>query len=115
MSGETERTLEFLGKLRLELAERLKLIPKEERRFHFSWVLDFPMFFWNEEEHRLDPAHHPFTSPLPEDIALLDSSPLQCRANAYDLVLNGCEIASGSIRIHQRSLQEKIFSLIGRS
>ena len=115
LSGDPERTLESLGKLRLELADRLKLVSKEEKKFHFSWVLDFPMFFWNEEEKRLDPAHHPFTSPLPEDIGLLDSNPLQCRANAYDLVLNGCEIASGSIRIHQRPLQEKIFNLIGLS
>jgi aspartyl-tRNA synthetase len=113
VSGEKDRSLEALGKLRIELAERVSLIPKEERKFHFSWIVDFPMFFWNEEEKRLDPAHHPFTSPLPEDIALLDLKPLECRANAYDLVLNGYEIASGSIRIHQRPLQEKIFELIG--
>ncbi len=102
-----------LGKLRLEFARRYNLVPKDS--FEFLWVLDFPLYSWNTEENRLEAEHHPFTSPLPEDAHLLDAEPLKVRAAAYDLVLNGNELASGSIRIHQREMQEKVLSNIGLS
>jgi aspartyl-tRNA synthetase len=76
-------------------------------------VIDFPFVNWNEEEKRWDPSHHLFTSPMPEDIPLLDSNPGQARGQQYDLVLNNYEVGGGSIRIHDRALQEKIFGLIG--
>jgi len=75
--------------------------------------VDFPLFKWDEEEKRLGSEHHPFTSPKAEDIGLLDTEPLKVRANSYDLVINGMELASGSIRIHQKELQDKIFKYIG--
>jgi aspartyl-tRNA synthetase len=81
--------------------------------FAFLWVVDFPMFKWSEEEKRWDSEHHPFTNVNPEDIALLDSAPDKARSRSYDLVLNGTEIGSGSIRIHDQALQKKIFDLIG--
>jgi aspartyl-tRNA synthetase len=100
-----------LGRLRVELARRFSLIPPNV--FSFHWVVDFPLFAWNEEENRLDAEHHPFTSPHPEDIALLETEPVKARAAAYDLVLNGNEAASGSVRIYQRELQEKLLGCIG--
>jgi aspartyl-tRNA synthetase len=81
--------------------------------FAFLWVVDFPMFKWNEEEKRWDSEHHPFTNVHPDDVALLDSTPDKARSRSYDLVLNGTEIGSGSIRIHDQALQQKIFKLIG--
>jgi aspartyl-tRNA synthetase len=81
--------------------------------FAFLWIVDFPMFKWNEEEKRWDSEHHPFTNVHPDDIALLDSAPDKARSRSYDLVLNGTEIGSGSIRIHEQALQKKIFDLIG--
>jgi len=102
-----------LGRLRLELARRYELVRKDS--FEFLWVLDFPLYSWNAEENRLEAEHHPFTSPLPEDAHLLENEPLKVRAAAYDLVLNGNELASGSIRIHQRQMQEKVLSNIGLS
>lgn len=102
-----------LGRLRLELARRYDLASKDS--FEFLWVLDFPLYSWNTEENRLEAEHHPFTSPLPEDAHLLEDQPLKVRAAAYDLVLNGNELASGSIRIHQREMQEKVLSNIGLS
>lgn len=101
---------ETLGFLRRELGARLKLADKNA--LAFAWVVDFPMFEWNQEEERWDAAHHPFTSPKPEDIHLLDTDPGAVRANSYDMVCNGYELASGSIRIHDRELQAKIFSLL---
>ncbi|MBU0504564.1 aspartate--tRNA ligase, partial [bacterium] len=81
----------------------------------FVWVVDFPMFEYDEEAKRYVAVHHPFTAPKTEDLALLDTDPGKCRANAYDLVLNGHEIGGGSIRIHQTELQSKVFSLLGIS
>jgi aspartyl-tRNA synthetase len=102
---------EVLGRLRVLLAERLGLIDKDV--LAFCWVIDFPFVVWNEEENRWDPSHHLFTSPMLEDIPLLDTDPGKARGQQYDLVLNNYEVGGGSIRIHERSLQEKVFQLIG--
>lgn len=115
------KVLDILGKLRLEMGRRLKLIPMpgtvipnpEKQPYNFLWVVNFPQFHWNEEEKRLEAEHHPFTSPMPEDIPLMKTEPLKVRSSAYDLVLNGNEMGSGSIRIHQRALQEQVFAAIG--
>lgn len=101
---------EALGALRKEMGARLKLA--DVNALAFAWVIDFPMFEWNADEKRWDAAHHPFTSPKPSDMPLLDSDPGAVRANSYDMVCNGYELASGSIRIHSRELQAKIFSLL---
>ncbi len=100
-----------LGALRLDLAKRIKLY--DENNWSFSWVVDFPLLEYDNEEKRFAAVHHMFTSPRLEDIPLLDSDPAQVKARAYDLILNGVEIGGGSIRIHRRDLQEKIFSLAG--
>jgi aspartyl-tRNA synthetase len=102
---------EALGRLRVLLGERLGLIDKNV--LAFCWVIDFPFVTWNEEEQRWDPSHHLFTAPMPEDIPLLDVDPGRARGQQYDLVLNNYEVGGGSIRIHDRQLQEKVFSLIG--
>jgi aspartyl-tRNA synthetase len=102
---------ESLGRLRVFLAERLKLA--DPQVLAFCWVTDFPFFQWNEDEKRWDPSHHLFTAPMQEDIPLLDTDPAQARGQQYDLVLNNNEVAGGSIRIHDRALQEKVFRLIG--
>ena len=102
---------ESLGRLRVYLAERLGLADPEV--LAFCWITDFPFVMWNEEERRWDPSHHLFTSPMPEDIPLLDKDPGKARGQQYDLVLNNYEVGGGSIRIHDRALQEKVFKLIG--
>lgn len=102
---------EVLGKLRLELAKRLDLI--DNKKYSFLWITDFPLLEYNEDEQRLEAVHHPFTSPLDEDMPLLDVHPESVRARAYDIVLNGVELGGGSIRIHKRDLQERIFGVIG--
>ncbi len=102
-----------LGTLRLELGRRLKLADQD--LLAFAWVVDFPLVEWNAELNRWDAAHHLFTSPKEEDVPLLDSDPGAVRANSYDLVCNGFELASGSIRIHRREVQEKILSLLNYS
>jgi aspartyl-tRNA synthetase len=102
---------EALGRLRVFLAERMNLADPDV--LAFCWVIDFPFVNWNEEEKRWDPSHHLFTSPMPEDIPLLDSDASKARGQQYDLVLNNNEVGGGSIRIHDRSLQEKVFKLIG--
>jgi aspartyl-tRNA synthetase len=102
-----------LGRLRVDLARRFKLIPED--RDVFTWVIDFPLVEWNADEKRWDAVHHPFTAPRDEDLALLESDPGRARAKAYDLVLNGQEAAGGSIRIHQPSVQERLFGLLGIS
>ncbi len=100
-----------LGALRLEFRDRLKLAPPD--LLAFGWVVDFPMFEWNEEEKSWDSAHHPFTSPKEEDLDRLESDPGSVMSNAYDLVCNGYELASGSIRIHRRDVQARIFRCLG--
>jgi aspartyl-tRNA synthetase len=102
-----------LDKLRREIAARLNLADPDT--LHFSWVLDFPLVEWNEGEQRWDAVHHPFTAPQDADLQLMDSDPGRVRAKAYDLVLNGYEVGGGSIRIHQRDVQQKLFALLGIS
>lgn len=102
---------ECLGGMRIRMAERLEL--KDESRYNFLWVTDFPLLEYDEQEKRYVSMHHPFTSPMDEDIPLLDSDPLKVRAKAYDIVLNGSEIGGGSIRIHRRDIQSKIFEFLG--
>ena len=104
---------DVLSRLRLHLGGTLGLIPKTELRF--LWVTDFPLLEYSEEEGSHLAVHHPFTAPVEEDISLLDTDPLRVRAQAYDLVLNGVELGSGSIRNHQPSVQQKIFALLGIS
>jgi aspartyl-tRNA synthetase len=102
---------EALGRLRVELGDRLGL--RDDNVLAMAWIIDFPLFNWNEEEQRWDPSHHLFTSPMPEDVHLLDTDPGAARGQQYDLVCNNYEIGGGSIRIHQREIQEKVFELIG--
>lgn len=102
---------EVLGRIRVLLAERSGIIDKDV--LAFCWVVDFPFVVWNEDEKRWDPSHHLFTSPMVEDIPLLDIDPGKARGQQYDLVLNNYEVGGGSIRIHERNLQEKVFTLIG--
>ncbi|MCL6615024.1 MAG: aspartate--tRNA ligase, partial [Firmicutes bacterium] len=100
-----------LGALRLELGRRLGLIPED--RYDFVWVLEFPLLEYDREEGRYVAVHHPFTSPLEEDLAFLETDPARVRANSYDLVLNGVELGGGSIRIHRREVQERVFKALG--
>jgi aspartyl-tRNA synthetase len=102
---------ESLGRLRLELGDRLGL--RDDSILAFCWVINFPFLMWNEDENRWDPSHHLFTAPNDADIPLLATDPGRARGKQHDLVLNGNEIAGGSIRIHQRELQEQVFGLIG--
>jgi aspartyl-tRNA synthetase len=111
VADQTSIVFEALGRLRVMLAERLGLA--DPYLLAFCWVLDFPFVVWNEAEKRWDPSHHLFTSPMVEDIPILDSQPGKARGQQYDLVLNNYEVGGGSIRIHDRSLQEKVFKLIG--
>jgi aspartyl-tRNA synthetase len=111
ISGGWQKALTILGTLRLEMVQRLNLIP--EGKWNFLWVTDFPLLEYSEEEKRFVAVHHPFTAPKPEDVPLLENDPGKARARAYDLVLNGNEIAGGSIRIHTQEVQSKMFSLLG--
>lgn len=111
VAASVEATNESLGRLRSEMGNRLGLT--NENVLALSWIIDFPLFTRNEEENRWDPSHHLFTSPMPEDISLLGTTPDKARGAQYDLVCNGHEIAGGSIRIHRRDIQETVFSLIG--
>jgi aspartyl-tRNA synthetase len=99
--------------LRLEMGRELKLV--DERAYRFLWVTDFPLFEWDRELGRLVSLHHPFTSPVDEDLALLATDPGKVRAKAYDVVLNGYEVGGGSIRIHDSALQSRIFELLALS
>lgn len=113
VADEPKVVAEALSRLRLEMGNRLNL--RDPNKLYFCWVVDFPMFEWDEGGNRWDAAHHPFTSPLEEDVPLLDTDPGSARSNAYDLACNGAECASGSIRIHRRDLQEKVFKLLNYS
>ncbi|HEY9189048.1 MAG TPA: aspartate--tRNA ligase [Ignavibacteria bacterium] len=109
---EWKKVYPILGNLRLELAKRMN-IEVDNSDFRFLWVYDFPLFEWNEEEKRYDSVHHMFTAPKINDISELDGDVSKINARAYDIVLNGYEIGGGSIRIHQRDIQQKIFNLVG--
>ncbi|MDM8526653.1 aspartate--tRNA ligase [Anaerolineales bacterium HSG24] len=111
VADKPDVTNESLARLRLELGDRLGL--RDDNVLAFCWIIDFPFVMWNEDEERWEPSHHLFTAPTEEDIPLLDTDPGRARGQQYDLVLNGYEIAGGSIRIHQRDLQERVFKLIG--
>ncbi|MBQ7697929.1 MAG: aspartate--tRNA ligase [Paludibacteraceae bacterium] len=112
LSGDDAmKTRKQLSELRLEMARQMGL--RDPKKFSCLWVIDFPMYEWSDEEQRLMAMHHPFTSPKPEDIPLLDTDPASVRANAYDMVINGVEVGGGSIRIHDAGLQEKIFEVLG--
>jgi len=111
MAGQTDKVRKQLCELRLEIASQLGL--RDKRTYAPLWVMDFPLLEWDEESGRFHAMHHPFTSPKPEDIPLLDSQPAKVRANAYDLVINGTEVGGGSIRIHDRQLQSVMFKHLG--
>ena len=111
VSGKSNTVYTVLGALRCELAKKLELI--DENKFAFLWITEFPLFEYSEEENRYVAMHHPFTSPIPEDIDKIETDPANCRANAYDIVLNGYEVGGGSIRIHDNKLQQTMFKALG--
>lgn len=113
LAGPANKVRKQLNELRLEMGSRLGL--RDKNKFAPLWVIDFPLLEWDEESQRHHAMHHPFTSPKPEDIALLDTNPDDVRANAYDLVINGTEIGGGSIRIHNKELQALMFKHLGFS
>ena len=113
VAGIKDKVRKQLSELRLEMGNRLGL--RDKNVFSPLWVLDFPLLEWDEETQRYHAMHHPFTSPKPEDIAMLDTNPGEVRANAYDMVINGIEIGGGSIRIHDRALQSLMFKHLGFS
>ena len=113
LSGPADKTRTQLSALRMELATRLGL--RNPEVFAPLWVVDFPLLEWDEQSSRYHAMHHPFTSPKPEDMKLIETEPGKVRANAYDMVLNGNEIGGGSIRIHDKELQSRMFSLLGFS
>ena len=113
VADKPEVVFTALGRLRVYLAETLGLLDAD--LLAFCWVIDFPYAFWNAEEKRWDPSQHLFTSPLPEDVGLVEKDPASMRGSQYDMVLNNIEVAGGSIRIHERELQSRIFKLIGLS
>ena len=113
LAGEAHATRKQLNELRLLMGEKLGL--RDKTKFSALWVLDFPLLEWNEEMKRYHAMHHPFTSPKPEDMHLLDTDPGNVRANAYDMVINGTEVGGGSIRIHDRPTQQMMFGKLGFS
>jgi len=113
LAGEVNKTRKAMSELRLEMGNRLGLRKTDE--YKVLWIIDFPLLEWNEENNRWHAMHHPFTSPKPEDISLLDTNPGAVRANAYDMVINGVEVGGGSIRIFNKELQKKMFSILGFS
>ena len=113
LCGKKFKTLTQLCALRLEVAQQLGL--RDPKKFAPLWIVDFPLFEWDDETQRYYAMHHPFTSPKPEDVQYIDSDPGRVRANAYDFVCNGTEIGGGSIRIHRRDVQKKVFEAIGLS
>ena len=112
-AGEADATSKMLGQLRLNLAKKDGLLKGDE--YAFTWVVDFPLLEWDAEDRRYVSMHHPFTAPHEADLARLDAEPGAVRAKAYDLVLNGSEIGGGSVRIHDSTLQRRIFSLLNIS
>ncbi|MFO7868435.1 MAG: aspartate--tRNA ligase [Bacteroidales bacterium] len=113
LSGDRMHTLEALGELRVEMGNQLNL--RKDDEFAPLWVVDFPLFEWDDETQRFYAKHHPFTSPKPEDVDILQSNPVDVRANAYDFVINGNEIGGGSIRIFNQDLQNQMFDILGFS
>jgi aspartyl-tRNA synthetase len=113
LSGEKDKVRKQLNELRLEMGNRLQL--RNPDTYKVLWITDFPLLEWDEESKRYHAMHHPFTAPKPEDADRLESSPATVRANAYDLVINGVEIGGGSIRIHNRDLQKRMFKVLGFS
>jgi len=111
MAGEIDKVRKQLNELRLEVAEKLGL--RDPKKFAPLWVVDFPLLEWDEETERFHAMHHPFTSPKPGQMTLLETNPAAVKANAYDLVLNGNEIGGGSIRIHDKATQSKMFDYLG--
>ena len=111
LCGGLEKTRKQMNELRLHMGNELGL--RNPNVFKPLWVMDFPLLEWDEENERYHAMHHPFTSPKPEDFALIDTDPGKVRANAYDLAMNGVELGGGSIRIHDRALQERMFELLG--
>ena len=111
VADTNEVVFNALGALRCEMAKRMNLIPKDV--YKFLWVVDFPMFEWDEENNRCKAVHHPFTAPKDEDLEFMEERPLDVRAKAYDIVLNGTELGGGSIRIHSRDVQNRVFNLLG--
>ena len=112
LSGDDAmKTRKQLCELRLEVGKQLGL--RDPKKFSCLWIVDFPMYEWSDEEQRLMAMHHPFTSPKPEDIPLMDTDPAAVRANAYDMVINGVEVGGGSIRIHDAALQQRTFEILG--
>lgn len=110
-ADKTKIVWNVLGALRLEIAEELGLLKKDE--YKFLWITEFPLFEWSDEQNRLLAMHHPFTMMMEEDIEMLDTAPEKVRAKAYDITLNGCEIGGGSVRIYQDDIQEKMFEILG--
>ena len=110
-ADKNEVVWDSLGAVRLELGRQLELMDPDT--YHFLWVTEFPLLEWSEEQNRFTAKHHPFTMPMEEDYALIDSDPGAVRAKAYDIVLNGTEIGGGSVRIHQNDIQEKMFEVLG--
>jgi aspartyl-tRNA synthetase len=113
VADAAEVSNEALGQLRIEMGRRLGLA--DDDVLGFAWVLDFPLLQWNDEEGRYEAKHHPFTAPMDQDLAMLESQPAQVRAKAYDVVANGYEVGGGSIRIHRRDVQTRMFRAIGLS
>ncbi len=110
VAGQKDMASKVLGEVRREFSPQES---ESEKSYEFAWITDFPLFEWSQEEGRLVSMHHPFTSPHQEDLNLLEKEPLRVKADSYDLVLNGIEIGGGSIRIHDLSLQKKIFKILG--
>jgi aspartyl-tRNA synthetase len=111
IADQWETTCRALHGLRTRLGAEMKLY--DPRAMHFSWVVEFPMFAWDEEEKNWAAMHHPFTAPRPQDVELLKTDPAKCRAQAYDLVINGSEAGGGTIRIHDQEVQQQVFELLG--
>jgi len=113
VAADRKIACESLGELRLEMGRRLDLLDPDV--LGFAWVTEFPLLEWNEDESRYEAMHHPFTSPLDADLEMLETDPARVRAKAYDIVANGCEVGGGSIRIHRRDIQDRMFRVIGIS